>query len=271
MGEVQRVAGYARVSTEEQARGGVSLDVQCERLRACAAWRFPGAEVDIFQDVGSGRKDSRPGFRSLRNAITHGQVLAVMVLDLDRLARSSMSGWAFLRECDARDVVVVVGAQSIDSSTPAGRHFLRSLLSAAEYESDMISERVQRSVDWNRAHGRKGPGLRPFGWQVTAEGGLVPDPREGSAIQMSLAMRAQGQSWGVIAAALRDSGISTVSGSAWTAEGARSVLVRAAGAAAGSQDKRAGLPAAQSKTIAPSLQGRPPRRRASTWQPEGLP
>lgn len=247
------IAGYARVSTEEQGRLGYSMDVQAARLQACAQWRFPGEQFQLYSDVGSGRNDNRPGFKALRNALIHDTIGALIVLDLDRLARSASAGWAFLRECETRNVVVIVGAQSIDSSTPAGRHFLRSLLSTAEFESDMISERVRRTVAYQKARGRKGPGLRPYGYNVDPNGYLTPNEREQAAIRMAVALRAQGQGWANVAAALNSAGFLTVSGVGWSPEGCRSVMVRAARATAEADPNQGERGDARAKTIAHAL------------------
>ncbi len=86
-----RAIGYIRVSTEDQAREGVSLDVQAERIRAyCQAkgWTL----TEIIRDEGRSARDlNRPGIQrvlELARKRNGARVADVVVLKLDRLTRS---------------------------------------------------------------------------------------------------------------------------------------------------------------------------------------
>src|SRR5215213_7056130 len=81
---------YTRVSSEEQAREGVSLDAQlaeCRRYAAQHGWLLGGE----YQDVMSGKRDDRPQYQALLEAIRllakQGQTATVVVWRLDRLGR----------------------------------------------------------------------------------------------------------------------------------------------------------------------------------------
>lgn len=79
--------GYARVSTDEQAREGVSLDAQRERIRAYATAKGL-AMVDVLADEGVSGKDlRRPALEELLARCQRGEVAHVVVLKLDRLTR----------------------------------------------------------------------------------------------------------------------------------------------------------------------------------------
>src|SRR3954469_9930761 len=81
---------YTRVSSEEQAREGVSLDAQlteCRRYAAQQGWVL-GSE---FQDILSGKRDDRPQYQGLLSEVRRlraaGQPVVVVVFRLDRLGR----------------------------------------------------------------------------------------------------------------------------------------------------------------------------------------
>src|SRR4051794_7553353 len=83
-----RVIGYVRVSTDEQARDGVSLAAQIEKVGAYA--RLYDLElVDIVTDAGASAKTlDRPGFARVLAMLDAGEVDGVVVVKLDRLTRS---------------------------------------------------------------------------------------------------------------------------------------------------------------------------------------
>jgi site-specific DNA recombinase len=81
--------GYARVSTDEQAREGVSLEAQQSRIRAYAEAKGL-ALSDILADEGySGKNLKRPALQELLARCERGEVGAVIVLKLDRLTRQT--------------------------------------------------------------------------------------------------------------------------------------------------------------------------------------
>ena len=79
---------YCRVSTEEQAEEGYSVEGQADKLRAYSAFRDLG-EVVVFADPGlSGKDTKRPGLQQLLAAVEAGHVSHVLVWRLDRLSRN---------------------------------------------------------------------------------------------------------------------------------------------------------------------------------------
>src|SRR3954454_14152946 len=81
---------YTRVSSDEQAREGISLDAQlaeCRRYAAAQGWAFG----DEYQDVMTGKRDDRPQYQKLladlRRLHVDGRRMVVVVAALDRLGR----------------------------------------------------------------------------------------------------------------------------------------------------------------------------------------
>lgn len=142
-----RIALYARVSTADQ-----HPEAQLVPLREAATMR--GAEVVEFVDRGvSGRRDSRPALDKLRAALRHGDVDAVAVVKLDRLARSVRHLTVLAAELETLGVDLVVLDQGIDTSTAAGRLLFNILASIGEFEADLISDRTKAGLAAARRRG----------------------------------------------------------------------------------------------------------------------
>ncbi len=144
------VALYARVSTSDQ-----HAEVQLHQLHAYAS-RAGGPEPLVFIDKGvSGSRGSRPALDRLMAAARLREVGAVVVVKLDRLARSVRHLTQLAEELEALDVGLVVLDQAIDTTTPSGRLLFHVLSSIAEFERDLIRERTKAGLDAARRRGKR--------------------------------------------------------------------------------------------------------------------
>ncbi len=126
--------GYARVSTNGQARDGNSLESQQTALRSA------GAEV-IYADKFTGTKRHRPKLDELMSVLKSGDTL--IVTKLDRIARSTIQGTELVSELLDKGVAVNVLNMGVMDNTSTGK-LIRSIFFAfAEFERDMIVERTQ--------------------------------------------------------------------------------------------------------------------------------
>lgn len=144
-GTVRRVVGYVRVSTDMQAKDGLSLDAQTEAIEQyCKAHGF--RLIRICQDVISGAKDQRPGLREALDALQRSADILV-VLKFDRLSRS-------IRQfCDLyetyfksgeKELVAIRESMRLDSSL--GRALVSILLVFAQMEREATGERTREAV-----------------------------------------------------------------------------------------------------------------------------
>lgn len=144
-----RIGLYARVSTAEQTPAN-----QLDALRPYAAAR--GWHVTEYVDHGqSGAKERRPALDALREAVRTRRVDVVLTTKLDRLARSTRQLVALAGELQALGVELVVLDQAIDTTTPTGRLLFTVLAAIAEFERDLIRERVVAGLRRARAQGRR--------------------------------------------------------------------------------------------------------------------
>lgn len=135
------IYGYCRVSSDEQAAHGISINAQRDILNGYAA--MSQNEIKIFEDAGfSGKSMDRPALQRLLSSISSG-VTAVVVWKLDRLSRSLRDTLAMIEDIFAPAGVTLVSVtESIDTSTPSGRMMLNLLASFAQLEREQDSDRV---------------------------------------------------------------------------------------------------------------------------------
>lgn len=150
-----RVAIYARVSTTEQ-----DPEAQLLALRAYAAQR--GFEVyREYIDYVSGRMETRTAprqardtaYRALMADVSRRTVDCVLVWKYDRFARSLSVLVAALEQFHSLGVDFISYTQHIDTTTPMGRLFYHIIGSFAEFERELIVERVQAGLARARAKG----------------------------------------------------------------------------------------------------------------------
>jgi DNA invertase Pin-like site-specific DNA recombinase len=149
------VIGYVRVSTEEQAASGLSLQAQRERIRHYAAahgWEL----ADIVTDAGwSARTLERPGIELVRRVMREKLADAVVTVKLDRLTRSVRDLHELLSLSDATGVGLVSVTEQMDTGSAAGRLMLTMLGAMAEWEREVIAERTVAALAIKRARGER--------------------------------------------------------------------------------------------------------------------
>jgi DNA invertase Pin-like site-specific DNA recombinase len=155
---------YVRVSTD-----GQTTDSQEHELRAYCerrGWR----EVQIYSDQISGAKFVRPGLDALMAAIRAGKIERVVVFKLDRLGRSLPHLALLLAELERNGVALIATSQGIDTSNsnPVGRLQMNVLMAVAEFEREIIRERVNAGLAAAKARGVK-LGRHPKHNRVPAE------------------------------------------------------------------------------------------------------
>lgn len=138
--EATRVALYTRVSTEDQAKEGFSLDAQLDRLRLYAkaqAWTIAGEYVD---EGHSGRTTRRPAYQKMLAERDDWDTL--LVLKMDRIHRNSRNFMAMMDSLTKEDKGFASVTESLDTSTAMGRFVMDIIQRIAQLESEQIGERV---------------------------------------------------------------------------------------------------------------------------------
>jgi len=155
MTEQTRAALYARVSTTDQ-----TPENQLAALRAFAAARG-WQDVEHVDHGISGAKERRPALDAMMAAARKRKIDIIACVRLDRLARSTHHLLTMARELEALGVDLVATDQAVDTTTPAGRLLFTVLGAIAEFERDLIRDRVMAGLERARRRGTKSG--RPIG------------------------------------------------------------------------------------------------------------
>ena len=174
MSKHKHAALYIRVSTQEQAKEGYSIEAQTERLTAyCKAKSW--AIYDVYTDAGfSGSNTQRPALQRLFADIDAGHVDCVLIYKLDRLSCSQKDTLYMIEDVFLSHNVDFVSMQeNFDTSSSFGRAMIGILSVFAQLEREQIRERVTMGrVERAKAGLWHGGGYRPYGYDYV-DGHLV--------------------------------------------------------------------------------------------------
>lgn len=211
-----KVIGYVRVSTEEQAREGVSLAAQEKKLAAYAEL-YEVELVEIISDAGVSAKTlKRPGLTRALAMLEDGTAQGLLIAKLDRLTRSVADWNALIDSYFLRETALLSVGEQIDTRTAAGRLVLNVLISVAQWEREAIGERTAAAM----AH------LKAQGVALGAPS-LGQTDAEADTVARILELRAENMPLRQIADTLTAEGRCTKRGGKWAAETVRKVLTRA--------------------------------------------
>jgi DNA invertase Pin-like site-specific DNA recombinase len=211
-----RCAVYTRKSSEEGLDMEFnSLDAQREACEAfITSQRAEGWVLvrDRYDDGGiSGGTLERPALKRLIADIQEGLVDVVVVYKIDRLSRSLVDFTKLVEVFDANQVTFVSVTQSFNTTTSMGRLTLNILLSFAQFEREVIGERIRDKVAASRKRGMWMGGFVPLGYDVR-ERKLVVNEAEAAVIRRIFCGFVETESGIKIVDALRDDGVTTKRG-----------------------------------------------------------
>ena len=218
-----RTIGYVRVSTDRQADRGISLEAQEAKIRAMAT--VQGTDLlDVIVDGGESAKSlNRPGLQKLLEMVNKGEVQAIIVAKLDRLTRSVKDLCNLLELLEKRKVALVSVAESLDTSSAAGRMVITIMGAVSQWEREAIGERTRDALRHKRAQGYR-TGNIPYGYHLAEGGRLVRDDAEQKAIDEIRGLRKQGLSLRAVAEAANERGHRTRRGTGWRLESVVRIL-----------------------------------------------
>lgn len=183
----KRCAVYTRKSTDEGLEKEFNtLDAQREACEAyVASQRAEGWTLvrNRYDDGGfSGGTLERPALKRLLDDIRAGLVDVIVVYKIDRLSRSLMDFAKLVEVFDAHGVTFVSVTQSFNTTSSMGRLTLNMLLSFAQFEREVIGERIRDKVAASKARGMWMGGKVPLGYRVENRK-LIPDEDEAARVR----------------------------------------------------------------------------------------
>lgn len=212
MFEVKKACVYTRVSTQEQANEGYSIEEQERMCKACIeskGWTY----VQTYSDPGiSGRTMQRPGLQSMLKAISDGEIEAVVIYKLDRLSRKQRDTMTIIEDIFLKsDIALVSLNETLDTTTPWGRAMIGILSSFNQMESENIQVRTSMGREAKVKEGGYAGGKPPIGYRAV-DGNLVIVPEEAEIVRMVFDLRAKGYTLTGIANKLNENGYRTKKG-----------------------------------------------------------
>ncbi len=217
-----RAALYARVSTEDQAREGFSLDAQVKRMEAYC--RVRGWEIaDVYRDEGhSGRSISRPEYSRMMSELDRWDVL--VVLKMDRIHRNSVNFTLMMNDLRDKGKEFNSMQDKFDTTTAMGRFVMDIMQRIAQLESEQIGERVKLGMTFKAkgGDGHLGSG-HPYGYRYE-DGELLVVEEEASVVRMMYDMRIRGSTLKDIATFLNSNGYPSKKGGKWSSQTVSGVL-----------------------------------------------
>jgi len=209
-----RVAIYTRVSTEDQAREGFSLDAQKERLIAyCEAqgWDI----TDLYQDEGhSGRNTRRPAYQRMLEEKDRWEIMLVM--KMDRIHRNSKNFMIMMESLEKWGKKFTSMNESLDTSNAVGRFVVDIIQRIAQLESEQIGERTYMGMSQKAETGIGLLGFNPpYGYTIH-NGNLIEISEEALLVQGIFDAYHRGKSMGWIAEEMNRNNNLTRRGVKWT-------------------------------------------------------
>lgn len=209
-----RIAAYIRVSTDEQADKGNSLQEQQERLYAYCkvmGWDKPKLYID---DGYSAKNLQRPSIQQLLSDVQQNKIDVVLTSKLDRLCRNLLDLLQTINLLDDHNCSYVSATESFDTSTAVGKMVLQLLGAFAEFERERISERVKDNMLSIKKNTGKAMTKPCFGYDVI-DGLYTINDEEAKYVTYMFELAEQGFGHRMIAKMLNDQGVTTKQGKMW--------------------------------------------------------
>src|SRR6202162_1944482 len=209
--KVVRCAIYTRVSTDQGLEQDFnSLDAQYEasqayiRSQAHAGWTLLRAKYD---DGGfSGGHTDRPALQRLLADVRSGEIDVIVVYKVDRLTRSLADFAKLVELFDKYNVSFFSVTQQFNTTTSMGRLTLNVLLSFAQFEREVTSERIRDKIGASKRKGLWVGGMVPLGY-VSRDKKLFIEEEEAERVRAIFQRYLELGSIGILLADLRDRGI----------------------------------------------------------------
>lgn len=205
MSKEKNAIGYIRVSTDQQAERGSSLENQRERIEDFC--KKNGMRlVEIFEDAGfSARSTNRPAFKEMMKYISDGKVDALVVWHSNRFARNLRDYVVNLYEIERRKVTFH-SIEEPEFSGSSGKAMRNLLAVFAEYQSDLTGEQVRSVKGTLKKNKKVYCGFAPLGYK-NKDGVLELQKSDMQIVEEVKTLRANGMSMNKIAKRLNAKGL----------------------------------------------------------------
>jgi len=206
-----RAVSYVRVSTEDQAKEGVSLDNQREKIKSYCQLKDLTL-IKTIEDAGSAKNLNRKGVQKVLKMARKKEIDAVVVFKLDRMFRSTVDAIETTKMFDKWGISFHSIHETLDTQSAMGRFFFTLTAALAEMERRVIGERTKAALAYKRSRNEKTGGDIPYGFNLTENGLLVENENEQEVIRLIHRLKQQGLSLRKISKKLEQEGFKTKRG-----------------------------------------------------------
>ena len=218
----KKAALYTRVSTEDQAKEGFSLDAQLDKLRSYCKARDWAIFKEYVDDGYSGRNTKRPAYKQLLKDIDKWDML--LVIKMDRIHRNSKNFMLMMEDLKKFEKEFVSMTESLDTSTAMGRFVMDIIQRIAQLESEQIGERVYDGMAQKARTNSGALGFNiPYGYDY-GNNELTVNKKESTIVKDIFSMYIDGYSMNKIASYLNDNNIPTKKNKIWRSQTISKIL-----------------------------------------------
>ena len=156
----KRAALYARVSTEEQATEGYSIQAQVSEIEKYAELHNIEIVARYIDEGASGKSiEGRPQMKQLLKDVRDKKFDVIMVYKIDRLARKLKDALEISETFENNNAKLISLRENVDTTTPAGRTMFQMMCSFAELERNTIVERAKLGMTQRAKQGKYNGGI----------------------------------------------------------------------------------------------------------------
>lgn len=218
-----KAVGYIRVSTEEQVREGISLEVQEDKVKKYADLHNLRLTETIRDEGKSGKDLDREGIQKVITLCKDRSVDHLIVYKMDRLTRRTLDLLTLVEEVfKPNEVQFHSITERVDTSTAQGKFFLTIIGAMSQMERDLISERTSEALRYKISQGEN-VGAPPLGF-LAEDKKLYRVDGEFEVVERIKRLKREKLSLRQIANRLNEQGIPTKRGGSWYAGTVRYIL-----------------------------------------------
>lgn len=217
-----KVVGYCRVSSQEQASEGLSLQMQEEKIRAyCGLHDLELVEIVVDSGLSAKNINGRPGLVRALDMVINGDADGLVSWKLDRIFRSLLDATQTLSQFHNAHKRLILIAEMIDTGSAMGEFIYNLFASLGQLERRLTGERTKSVLESKKAR-KEHVGKPRYGF--TPEGKFLACNAEQQAVIEKVKDMSKAMSCRAIAKALNEQGILTKQAKCWTHKQVSAIL-----------------------------------------------
>ncbi|MED0739039.1 recombinase family protein [Aneurinibacillus thermoaerophilus] len=222
----KKYLGYCRVSTDEQVKDGFGIEAQRTAVQDYARLYQLKLDKIIVDEGKSGKNLDREGIQEIIQHIRSGEYEGVIAYKLDRISRNLKDILILHDDVFKPNSASIISVnEQFDTSTPMGKLVFQMIGGFAEFEREMIQDRMESGKKEKAKRGGFAGGRIPYGYDsINKE--LVINEKEAAIVRKIFEYRKEGKTLQYIADELNNNDVPTKLGGKWSRVHIKSILDR---------------------------------------------